>query len=126
MLNCENYDLYAIVVMNFSMKKEENNVSIDFCFQKINIMHSMSILPADTGTLVIKPSVTNILYVTAELNCVKRLKTAKYLQMDGNNKIFYFLMNILMRISLPSINMHAINRDIHDRLPHGNISVPDK
>ena len=34
-------------------------------------------LPADTGTLVISPNVTNMLYVTAALNCVKMWKTVK-------------------------------------------------
>lgn len=36
------------------------------------------LLPAETGTLVISPSVTNILYVTAVLICVSKWKTRQF------------------------------------------------
>lgn len=32
-------------------------------------------IPADTGTLVINPNVTNMLYVIVELNCVSTWNT---------------------------------------------------
>lgn len=41
------------------------------CIYKSKIKGHMKILPAETGTLVINPNVTNMLYVTAALNCVK-------------------------------------------------------
>lgn len=33
-------------------------------------------IPPETGTAVIRPNVTNMLYVTAALNCIRTWKTA--------------------------------------------------
>ena len=47
-------------------------------------------LPPETGTAVIKPKVTNILYVTAELNCINIWKTVKKLIKTNEYFLFYF------------------------------------
>jgi hypothetical protein len=44
---------------------------------KHNSYESLVDSHAETGTDVIKPSVTNMLYVTAPLNCVRMWKTSR-------------------------------------------------
>lgn len=44
---------------------------ISNCEKKKSIFFVKWYIPADTGTAVINPKVTNKLYVTAALNCVK-------------------------------------------------------
>lgn len=80
-------------------------------------------LPADTGTLVMSPNVTNGGYVTAVLNCVKMWNTVRTRQ-----KSIQWIIWDNSRIpdNLPSNKMQAIRRTIHDRLSHGITSAPVK
>lgn len=81
-------------------------------------------LPADTGTLVIRPNVTNIVYVTATLNCIKMWKTERT---NGGKFVLMICCPTLVSIcSLPNIRTLAVNRIVQDRLSHGITSAPVK